>query len=185
TYGFPVADVEALLEKYPYAASFVAAMGSVDSTFTRPDSASEPLFTYLQQLAGPFVSCGDRTTVRTAAQQLLDSGAEALVVTDDNGVCHGVVTATRLLAWIASGAANPDGAIAAIGLAAPGVAGAETTVAEGAVRMTPSGAVVLTADGQQDGRVLALLTPRDLLPVLGDQPAAILDSITRAGSVPR
>ena len=184
TYGFPVADVEALLEKYPYAASFVAAMGSVDSTFTRPDSARAPLSMYLQQLAGPFVSCSRETTVGAAAELLLESGAEALAVTDDTGVCHGVVTAARLLAWIASGTGDASGAIGEIGLAVPGVAGPETTIAEGAVRMASSGAVVLTEDGQPDARLLAVLTPRDLLPVLGDQPAAILDAIARAGDLP-
>ena len=107
TYGFPAHDVEALLERYPYAASFVAAMGSVDSTFTRTGSASDPLTTYLQQLAGPLRSCSPRTTVRDAARRLLESGAEALAVVDDGGVCCGVVTATQLLAWIATEAGDP------------------------------------------------------------------------------
>jgi CBS domain-containing protein len=185
TYGFPVADVEALLEKYPYAASFVAAMGSVESTFTRADAASEPLSMYLQQLAGPLSSCSPETTVRAAAQRLLDSGGEALAVTDENGVCHGVVTPAQLLAWIASGTGDADGVITEIGLAVPGVAGPDTTVAEGAVRMASSGAVALTEDGLSNGRLLAVLTPHDLLPVLGDQPAAILDSIARAADLPR
>ena len=186
TYGFPVSDVEALLEKYPTAASFVAAMGSVESsTFSRADAASEPLSMYLQPLAGPLASCSRDTTVRAAAQQLLDSGAEALAVTGDNGVCHGVVTVTQLLAWIASGTGATDQVIGDIGLAVPGVAGPDTTVAEGAVRMSSSGVVALTEDGRATGRLLAVLTPHDLLPVLGDQPAAILDSIARAGDLPR
>jgi len=185
TYGFPVSDVEALLEKYPYAASFVAAMGSVASTFTPAGSSSHPLTTYLQTLAGPLRSCSRQTTVRDAAQQLLDSGAEALAVVDDEGACCAVVTATQLLAWIATGAGEPARPISEIGLAVPGVAGPDTTIAEGAMRMASGGAVVMTEDGRQDGRLLTVLTPRDLLPALGDQPAAILDSIARAGDLVR
>ena len=185
TYGFPVSDVEALLEKYPYAAAFVAAMGSVDSTFVSTDSASDPLTTYLQQLAGPLRSCSEQTTVREAAQQLLDSGAEALAVTDDAGVCRGVVTATALLTWIAAGAGERNRPIVELGLAAPTVAGPDTTVAEGALRMASSGTVAMTEDGEPQGRVLTMLTPRDLLPALGDQPSAILDAITRAADLPR
>ncbi|HEV8394553.1 MAG TPA: putative nucleotidyltransferase substrate binding domain-containing protein [Vicinamibacterales bacterium] len=185
TYGFPAYDVEALLEKYPAAAAFVAAMGSVDSGFTRSDAAADPLTTFLQQLAGPLRSCSRETTVREAARLLLDSGAEALAVTDDSGACHGVLTATQLLAWIATGSGDADQTIAETGFAVPGFAGPETTVAEGALRMASSGAVAMTADGQQNSRLLTVLTPRDLLPALGDQPAAILESIARAGDPPR
>src|ERR1051325_3173478 len=91
TYGFPAADVEMLLEKYPYAASFVAAMGSVDSGFTGTDSAAHPLTTYLQTLAGPLRSCSGHTPVRDAARLLLDTGAEALAVLSDAGVLLEVI----------------------------------------------------------------------------------------------
>src|SRR5689334_7533649 len=134
TYGFPVHDVEALLEKYPSAAAFVAAMGSVDSTVTRTEGASDPLHAYLQQLAGPLRRCAPETTVREAAQLLVESGAEALAVAGDDGICRGVVTATALLSWIAS-KGDPDRTVADIGLAVPDFAGPETTIADGALRM--------------------------------------------------
>src|SRR4029079_4408569 len=73
TYGFPVYDVEALLEKYPYAASVVAAMGSVDSGFTATDTAAHPLTTYLQTLAGPLRVCSRHTSVREAARLLIET----------------------------------------------------------------------------------------------------------------
>ena len=184
TYGFPVYDVEALLEKYPSAAAFVAGMSSVDSSVTRTDSAGNPLQAYLQQLAGPLRRCAPETTVRDAARLLVETGGDALAVTGDDGVCHGVVTPSVLLSWIASGG-DPAHAVADIGLAVPGVAGPETTIADGALRMSPSGAVAMTEDGQASGRVLTVFTARDLLPALGDQPAAILESIARASDLPR
>jgi CBS domain-containing protein len=184
TYGFPVYGVEALLEKYPSAAAFVAAMGSVDNGIDRTDSAGNPLRAYLQQLAGPLRRCAPDTTVRDAAQLLVDTGAEALAVTGDDGVCLGVVTAIGLVSWIAS-QGDADRAVADVSLATPGFAGPETTIADGALRMATGGAVAMTEDGQRTGRVLTVLTSRDLLPALGDQPAAILEAIARAGDLPR
>jgi CBS domain-containing protein len=185
TYGFPVYAVEELLEKYPYVASFVASMGSVDSTFTRSDSAADPLSTYLQQFAGPLRSCSRETTVRDAARLLLESGAEALAVTGEGGAFDGVVTAKALLSWIASGAVDSGRPVSAVGVTLPGFAGPDTSLADGALAMGPVGAVAMTTDGTATGRLLTVVTPRDLLPALGDQPAAILDEIRRAGDLPR
>ena len=185
TYGFPSYDLEALLERYPYAQSFVAAMGSVASAFTPAEAAADPLKTYLQQLAGPIRSCSARTTVREAARQLLDSGAEALAVTGDDGSLVGVVTPQALLAWVGHGAGDAGRPLSEIDLPRPGLAGPDTSIADGAWAMASGGAVAMTADGTASGRLLTVLTPRDLLPALGDQPAAIVEDIGRAPDLPR
>jgi CBS domain-containing protein len=185
TYGFPVYDVEMLLAKYPYAASFVAAMGSVDSGFTASDTAANPLSTYLQTLAVPLRSCSRDTSVRDAARLLFDSSAGALAAVDDAGALLGVLTPKVLMSWIADGDGDASRPVEDIGLLAPGVAGPDTSVAEGALRMLASGAVAMTEDGQPTGRLLTVLTPRDLLPVLGDQPAAIVEAISSAADLPR
>jgi CBS domain-containing protein len=185
TYGFPVYDLEALLEKYPLAARFVASMDSVDSTFSRSDAAPDPLTAYLQPFAGPLRSCRRETTVRDAARLLLDSGAEALAVTGEGGVFDGVVTARELLSWIAKGGADSSRPVASAGVTLPGFAGPDTTLADGALAMGSAGAVAMTDDGTATGRLLTVVTPRDLLPALGDQPAAILAEIQRAGDAAR
>jgi CBS domain-containing protein len=185
TYGFPAYDLDALLAKYPYVASFVAAMGSVDSTFTRTDSAAGPLTTYLQHVAGPLRSCGRQTTVAEAARQMLESGAEALAVTGEGGVFDGVVTPTALLSWIATGGLDSSRPVSAAGVTLPGFAGPDTSIADGALAMGAVGAVAMTDDGTATGRLLTVVTPRDLLPALGDQPAAILSEIRRAADVAR
>jgi CBS domain-containing protein len=185
TYGFPAYDVEALLEKYPYVASFVAAMGSVDSTFTRSDGAADPLTTYLQQLAGPLRSCSRQATVAEAARLLLESGAEALAVMGEGGTFDGVVTPKALVSWIANGGADSGRPVSAVGLILPGFAGPDTSLADGALAMGSQAAVAMTTDGTATGRLLTVVTPRDLLPALGDQPAAILGEIQRAADLPR
>jgi len=159
TYGFPAYEVEQLLEKYPYVASFVAAMGSVDSGFTRSDTAASPLTTYLQTLAGPLRSCGGQTSVRDAARLMLDTGAEALAVTGEGQALLGVVTARAVLSWIADGGDDPNRAVSEIGLLLPGFAGPDTSIAEGAWRMVANGAVAMTDDGSEKGRVLTVITP--------------------------
>ena len=185
TYGFPSYDLEALLERYPYATAFVAAMGSVASAFTPADAAADPLKTYLQQLAGPLRSCSARTTVGEAARQLLDSGVDALAVTGDDTSLVGVVTPRALLAWLAHGGGDAGRPLSEIGLPRPGLAGPDTSIADGAWAMSSGGAVAMTADGTAAGRLLTVLTPRDLLPALGDQPAVILEDIGRAADLPR
>ena len=185
TYGFPSYDLEALLERYPYATAFVAALGSVASVFTPADAAADPLKTYLQQLAGPLRSCSARTTVGEAARQLLDSGVDALAVTGDDTSLVGVVTPRALLAWLAHGGGDAGRPLSEIGLPRPGLAGPDTSIADGAWAMSSGGAVAMTADGTAAGRLLTVLTPRDLLPALGDQPAVILEDIGRAADLPR
>jgi CBS domain-containing protein len=180
TYGFPAYDLEEVLAKYPQAAAFVAAMGSVTSAFTPTDSAAAPLDGYLQSLAGPLHGCSWHTPVREAARLLLESGGEALAVTDDEGGFVWVVTPKVLLRWIAEGAADPDRPVREVGGGLTAFVGPDASVAEGAWAMRGAATVVMTASGSEGGRVLTLLTPRDLLPVLGDQPAAIFDDIRRA-----
>ena len=52
-----------------------------------------------------------------------------------------------------------------------------------AMGTSAAAALVMTADGTSSGRLLAVVTPRDLAPVFGDQPAVILRDIRRASDV--
>ena len=179
TYGFPAYDIEALLGQYPYAASFVASMGSVESTLAPADAASTPFWTYLQKIAAPSRTCGSHATVAEAARLLIEGGDEALAVTGPAGGVLGVVNRDVLLSWLL-GAGDAQRPLAEVRLQPPALAGPETSIADGALAMRAHGAVVMTADGTAEGRVLSVVTPRDLLPALGDQPAAILEAIDRA-----
>jgi CBS domain-containing protein len=184
TYGFAADDLDAIIGRYPYVASFVAAMGAVDTTVTR-DGGADPLTTYLQQVAGPLRSCGRQATVAEAARLMLESGAEALAVTGEGGVFDGVVTSHAMLSWIANGGVDAGRPVSAVGVTLPGFAGPETSIADGALAMGSVGAVAMTDDGSATGRLITVLTARDLLPALGDQPAAILGEIQRADDLAR
>jgi CBS domain-containing protein len=185
TYGFPAYDLEEVLAKYPQAAAFVAAMGSVTSAFAPTDSAAAPLEAYLQPLAGPLRPCNWHTPVREAARLLLESGGDALAVTDDEGGFVWALTPGVLLRWIAEGAVDPNRPVLEIGGGPTAFVGPDASVAEGAWAMIGQATVVMTASGTEGGRVLSMLTPRDLLPALGDQPAAIYDDVQRATTLPQ
>src|SRR5262249_28300711 len=49
-----------------------------------------------------------------------------------------------------------------------------------AMGQADSDVLTITADGTKNGRVHAIVTPRDLAPVFGDQPVDILREISRA-----
>jgi CBS domain-containing protein len=89
------------------------------------------------------------------------------------------------MSWIADGGDDPNRAVSEIGLLVPGLAGPDTSIAEGAWRMRANGAVAMTDDGTLKGRLLTVITPRDLLPSLGDQPAAIVEAIPSAPDAAR
>lgn len=185
TYGFPAPDIAALLDKYPYAAAFVAAMGSVTSTLSpAADAAADPLTTYLRQFAGPLHSCSGNTTIAEAARLLLDTGAGALAVTDPDAGFLGLLTPAVVLSWVARGAGDAARPVAEAGVLAPGFVGPGTSVADGALAMLRTGGVAMTDDGTARGRLVTIVTPRDLLPAFGDQPAAILEDVVRAADVP-
>jgi CBS domain-containing protein len=185
TYGFPAYDLDEVLGKYPQAAAFVAAMGSVTSAFAPTDSAAAPLEGFLQPLAGPLTSCDWHTSVAEAARLLLRSGADALAVTDGQGGFVSVLTSRQLLGWIAEGAVDPNRPVRDIGGGVAAFVGADASVADGAWAMIEQATVVMTANGTESGRVLSLVTPHDLLPALGDQPAAIYDDVQRATTIPQ
>jgi CBS domain-containing protein len=136
---------------------------------------------FLHLVAGPLQACTPQHTVADAAQIMLQSGAEAVAVAGPDAQLVGVVTPRALLAWLAGGG-GAERAVADLGLAVPPALSPDASIADGAIAIgnSPAAALAMTADGTEAGRLLALVTPKDLAPVFGDAPAAILDGIGRA-----
>jgi CBS domain-containing protein len=183
-YGFPASDFGALLMKYPYARQFVSALGTVVSDFQRSDDRADPGRLFLHDVASPLSAFTPDRTVADAARMLALTGADAIPVTNSDAQIVGIVTTPALLTWIADGgsAAAP---LSSLPLEAPATLGPDASIAEGvmAIGTSAAGAVAMTTDGSATGRVLSLLTPRDLAPAFGEQPAAILQAIRRAADV--
>jgi CBS domain-containing protein len=184
-YGLPADGFGALLDKYPGAKRFVAAYSSVTLDYQAAGDRRSPENVFLHDVvkAARVVTCARQTSVRDAARSLRASGADAMAVLNGGRPC-GVITPADLVAWIADGdgdAGQPVGNL----VGTPRVALSPTaTVADGVLTLGAAGAMALaiTADGQPDGELQALVTPADLTSVFGDQPASILRDVHRATS---
>jgi CBS domain-containing protein len=184
-YGFPAADFGNLLAKYSYARQFVSALGSVVTDFKRTDERADPRRMFLHDVAGPLQTCGVEQSVTDAARMLARTGAETLAVANSSSQILGLVTPRTVLAWIAERGGVVDRPLSEMPIEMPPTVGPEASIADGVMAMgnDQAGAVAMTTDGTPSGRLLAVLTPRDLAPVFGDQPALILREIRRASDV--
>jgi CBS domain-containing protein len=182
-YGFPAQDFEALLDRYPYAAKFVAALGTVTTDFQRTDEQADPRRMFLHQVASPLQTCAPATTVAEAARLLARSGADAMAVAEGEEL-RGLVSASALLLWLADGGSG-DRPVSDLRVALPPTVGPDASVTDGVLAMGTADvpAVAMTADGTSTGRLLSVLTPRDVAPAFGDQPAVILRDIRRATDI--
>jgi len=181
-YGLPADDFAEVLAKYAYVREFVAALGSVAGDFKRTDDRADPRRVFLHERAGALLVCGHADSVADAARLLTRSSAEAMAVMGNDAELLGVVTPRSLLALIAEDSGNVGRPLSALPLASTPAIGPDASIADGAIAMGSSeiGALAMTSDGTCTGQLLAVLTPRDLAPVFGDQPAAILRDIGRA-----
>jgi CBS domain-containing protein len=184
-YGFPAADFGALLMKYPYARQFVSALGTVVSDFQRTDDRADPGRLFLHDVATPLSAFTFERTVADAARMLASTGGDAIAVTNADAQILGVVTKQALLTWIADGGGSADQPLSALPMEAPPTLGPDASIAEGvmAIGTSVAGAVAMTTDGSATGRVLSVITPRDLASVFGDDPASILQAIRRAPDI--
>jgi hypothetical protein len=122
TYGFPVADDRGAAREVSRTRLVRRGDGIGGQHVHARTRAANRCPCICRQLAGPLSSCGRETTVRAPRSCCSRAAPEALAVTDDNGVCHGVVTrATAGVDRVGHG--DADRADSEIGLAVPGVAG--------------------------------------------------------------
>jgi CBS domain-containing protein len=186
-YAFAAADFETLLLKYPVARQFVAAYGSVMADFQWAESRRDPQTAFLHDVvaARALHTCEAGTSVGAVARELL-SGAGAVAVVDGDGRATALLTASSLLDWIAGGAGDASTPVTGLCLeTVPVSLPPETTVTDAVLAMSAADAraLAITADGTSGGRLLAVVTSRDLAAVFGDHPGFILRDIRRAATV--
>jgi CBS domain-containing protein len=184
-YGFPESDFAGLVLASPYARQYVAALGTVTTDFQRTDERADPRRMFLHEVAGPLRVCGAQQSLADAARMLAGTGADAVAVVGDDSRLMGLVTTRALLTWIADGGGSVARPVSELLTAAPQTMGPDATIADGVIAMgaTRVGAVAMTTDGTPAGRLVSVVTARDLTPAFGDQPATILRDINRAADV--
>ena len=181
-YGFPATDFETLVLSYPYARQYVAELGTVTADFQRTDERADPPRIFLHELSAPFQVCRPQDSVASAARVFAVTGADALAVVDADSRLVGLLTTSALLAWIADGGRS-DRPVSELHIGTAPTVGPEASITDGIVAMgvADADAVAMTTDGTSAGRLLTVVTTRELTPAFGDQPAAILREIRRAG----
>jgi CBS domain-containing protein len=186
-YVFPAIEFEALVLKYPYARRFAAAYGSVTGEYPSTDERREPPGIFLHEVAGrkKLLSCNAGDSIREVARTMLAIGADAIAVLDSERRVSAVVTAFTFLKWIEGGGEDSRAPISSLLQTLPPAMAPDASVADGVLAMgsADAAALVMTSDGTLQGRVHAVMTSRDLEPVFGDQPVAILREIPLAADL--
>ena len=185
-YGFPAADFEDLVLKYPYARQFVEAYDTVTADYQWATDARDPQAMFLHDLAAQqaLETCPAHMSIRDLAQSMLTTGSDALAVVDDTHRVQSVVTVNSVLAWVAAGAGNPEQPITGLRQGTPAAVGPAASVTDGVLAIAAAGAdaLAVTSDGSLSGRLHAVVTSRDIARVFGDQPGSILREIRLAAS---
>ena len=180
-YGFPADDFEALVLSYSYARQYVTGLGTVTADLQRTDERPDPARKFLHEVAGPLQVLRPQDSVADAARMLAGTGADSMAVADAESRLVGLLTTRALLAWIADGEGRSDRPLSQLQIGVPPTVGPDASITDSVIAMGAADAVAMTTDGTSTGRLLAVVTTRELTPAFGDQPAAILRDIRHAG----
>ena len=185
-YAFPSSDFEHLVLKYPHARQFVKAYDSVTADYQWAKDTRDPQRMFLHDVVRgrPLTSCSSLTTIRDAAQSMLTTGPDAIAVLDSDNRLEAIVTVNSVLAWVAAGGGNAGLPITELHRAAPPAVGSAASVTDAvlAIAEADADALALTSDGSAGGALHALVTPKDIGRVFGDQPTSILREIRLASN---
>jgi CBS domain-containing protein len=186
-YGFPAEDFEDLLQRYPGAGHYVAAHGGVAVEYQPTDGRREPQRVFLHDLVArkKLHTCGHGESIRDVARSITTTGADAIAVVDEDRRARAVVTAHDLLEWLADGGSDAGLPISSLLRVPVRTVAPHAAVTEGVLAMAAAdgAALAITDDGTADGRLQAVVTARDVAPVFGDQPVAILREVGLARSL--
>ena len=186
-YTFPATDFEAIVLKYPYARQYVSAHSNVSVDYRPIEERREPQKLFLHDIvAGKrLAAIEDTVSIGAAAQYMLETGTDAIAILDSQNRPRTVVTVNAFLKWVEKGGGDAERPIANIVDGQPLTMPSNASLTEGVLAMSASDTetIAITADGTPSSRLQAIVTARDLAPVFGDQPIAILGDIRRAANV--
>lgn len=185
-YAFEASAFEPLLAKYPNAARYVAAHFSVSAYDEPRDPHRRPeqAFAYDRMRDRKPLRCSPHDPVQAAARLLADSGGFAVSVVGEGGRLVGVVTAERLVRFVAEGGQS-QAPVSGMMEPPPPAAPPDVRVDRVVFGMAESGrnVVAITTGGAPEDPVLALITGRDLSPLFGESPIRFLAEADHASSV--
>ena len=186
-YALPADELESLLQKYASARQYVSTYSTVTLDYQAGDERRRPEHVFLHDVVKGrrLVTCDRNDSIRHAARTMRAQGVDAIAVVEQ-GRLRGVVTSADLIVWLADGNGGLDQAVGNLLHGSLIALSPAASIADGVLTMgaAGSGALAITADGEPDGELHALVTAADLAPVFGDQPVSILREIRRASTTP-
>jgi CBS domain-containing protein len=186
-YALPADELETLLEKYASARQYVSTYSTVTLDYQAGDERRRPENVFLHDVVKGrcIVTCDRNDSIRNAARTMRAQGVDAMAVLEQ-GRLRGVVTSADLIAWLADGTGGLDQAVGDLLHGSLTAISPAASIADGVLTMgaAGSGALAITADGEPDGELHALVTAADFAPVFGDQPVSILREIRCASGTP-
>jgi CBS domain-containing protein len=187
-YAFPAYEFDQYILKSPHAAQHIAAEGRLTTDYQGAGVRREPHQTYLHTLVGktPLTICQATDRVSLVGEQLLTTKSGAVAVIGADQRLRGVVTAKTLVRWIAAGGGDAHRQTIETLLSSPPiVVPPDAAVSDGVLALLGADvdALAITADGTIGSTVQALVTPVDLMPVFGDQPASLLGDLQLSSTV--
>ena len=185
-YAFPAEDFEAFVLKYPDAARYVAAESRVAPDYQAAGERRDLSRLFLHDLTArrTLAVCSADDSIANVAGRLLASRSGALVVVDADHRARGVLSSEAVLAWVASGAGDGKQRVETLLGDPPLTMAPNASVADGLLKIAANAAdgVAITDDGTPQGRVQSLITRRDLAPLFGHDPSALLQEIRVAAN---
>ena len=186
-YALPANELETLLEKYAPARQYISTYSTVTLDYQAGDECRRPERVFLHDVVKGrrLVTCDRNDSIRHAARTMRAQGVDAIAVVDQ-GRLRGVVTSSDLIAWLADGNGRRDQTVGNLVQGSLTAMSPAASIADGVLTMgaAGSGALAITAGGDPDGELHALVTVADLAAVFGDQPVSILREVRRASGTP-
>jgi CBS domain-containing protein len=181
-YALATGDLDALLERYPEAARYLAAHASVRASLEPGDAPARARRLALRALARPLLTCPLGTQVREAVRRMHEAGHDAIAVVAGDGRLRGVLSAARVLDFVGRGKGDTRLPVEAVMAAAPPTLGPEATASEGLLALAEQAAdvAVLAGPGPNGGVPLALVTAATVADGFAEQPLRLLEGIAHA-----
>ena len=183
-YALPADDFAPLVDRYPGLQQYLAAQAAVTAGDVASDEVPRAAQPLSERLLPELATISPQALVAEAAAAMLASNTDALLVIDQQGGLCGTLTRQQLLQGLA--AMDPEGPGAGRAKVEawmdrqPPVIAEEVPVSEALLALTQAPALVVTHNGNREGKLRGVVSRGASALALADDPLDILATIDAA-----
>ena len=182
-YALRSEEFERIVLSHDSARRFVEAYDTVSGTSPSTTNAREPQHIAVQELPGARVEIiAASASLQQVALLLLNTGADAIVLLENDGSARGILTSETIVQSVSRGIGVDEPAILAGAGTPPAVSGT-TSVADAALLMAGSAATAISITGSTGDRTPAIVAHRQIRRVFGDDPVSIVRELRAASDL--